>query len=1009
MKYKITNLVFLLALLYFFDSQAQVINSFSPPSGSPGTLVTIQGTFPIDNTMNVSIGKKEAMIISYSTESIVAYVMPDAITELVKVNTASSSVSSSSNFIVNTTPFPNTQLGDKLLGSDNIGNAGAGRSVAISADGNTAIVGAPSDNLRQGAAWIFMRQGTVWKQQGSKLLGSGAVGTAEQGRAVGISANGNTVIVGGDYDNGGIGAAWIFTRKGGVWTQQGSKLVGTGFDDTSRPVNMGYSVGISADGNTVIMGAPYDKFDRGAAWIFSRENQVWTQQGEKLFDDTSIDDSQGQGISVGLSGDGNTAILGAPLDNNHEGAAFLFFRNGGVWNRQAKKLKTTENPGPKFQGISVAINADGSTVVVGASIADKARGAAWIFQKNGTEWIQKGTRIFGKGSSDNAGQGCSVAMSADGNTVLLGSYADNWTTGAAWVFSWSNSTWVQKGPKLTGVGNIGTANQAQSLALSADGSTAIIGGNLDNDGMGAAWIFGTGPAISISLKNYTSIFCKGLTSTDFFYDETEGEPDLYSIIWDKKALDAGLENVIDQVLPKSSFTVNMPALLPDGIYNAALKVKNKNTDRSSTGTIFTLAILELPKVSPITGSGIVAVGSEISLTSLNSSPGEWQSNATAIATVNPVSGLVKGISEGTAIITYTVTNSEGCSNSSSFNLLVLPASAQGLLNFPDIQDMTYGDQEFIPPVYSSDVNATIVFLSSDLKVAKVNEVGKIVITGVGTTTIKATQVGNSVIYASKPLTVKPKSLIIKVNDQSRVYGLDNPVFTAEYIGFVKGEDTKVLETQAFLSTIATSGSSPGPYPIIGEGAKAENYSITYQNGTLQINKANQILLFEPIPNKTMADEVFSLKASVNSGLPISFSSSNPQLAEIINSDQVKLNKPGKVEITATQPGDVNYNPAVSVIQSFKIYPIYFKIISNSFTPNGDGINDSWELSGLEADKTAVVRIYSRNGKLVFQSIGYSSPWDGSFRGAKLPQGTYYYKISVQSGKQVLSGVVSIIY
>lgn len=838
-------------------------------------------------------------------------------------------------------------------------------------------------------------------------MGSGAVGAAEQGRAVGISADGNTVIVGGNNDKGGTGAAWIFSRNDGVWSQQGQKLVGTGFDDTILPVNMGYSVGISADGNTVIMGAPYDKFNRGAAWIFTRNDGAWAQQGQKLFDDTSIDDSQGQGISVGLSGDGNTAILGAPLDDNQAGAAFLFFRNGGVWNRQAKKLKTAENPGPKFQGISVALNADGSSAIVGASVAEKARGAAWVFQKNGAEWIQKGNEIFGKGSSDKAGQGWSVAMSADGNTVLLGSYADNWTNGAAWVFTWSNSNWVQKGPKLTGVGNSGMANQAQSLALSADGSIAIIGGNLDNDGMGAAWIFGTGPAISISLKNYTSIFCKGIISTDFFYDETEGEPDVYSIIWDKKALDAGLKNVIDQALPKSSFTVNMSATLPDGIYNGTLKVKNRNTVKSSTGTIFTLAILEPPKVSEISGSGNVAVGSVINLNANSSSgAGVWKSNSTAIATVNAV-GQVNGVSEGPAIITYTVTNAEGCSNSSSLNLLVLPASSPDMLSFPDIPDMIYGDKEFIPPVYISGGNAAVTFLSSDSKVAKVNAAGKIEITGVGTTLITASQTGNLAINASKPLTVKPMGLIIRAKDQSRVYGLDNPIFTAEYMGFVKGEDTKVLETQVLLKSTARLSSSPGPYPIIGEGAKAKNYSITYQNGTLQISKADQILLFEPIPKKTMADGDFKLIASVNSGLPISFSSSDPQLAKIINSE-VKLLSPGKVEIIATQLGDINYN-SVSLSRMFTIYPVYFKISSNSFTPNGDGVNDRWELSGLEVDKTAFVRVYSRYGKLVFQSRGYSSPWDGSFRGAKLPQGTYYYKISVQSGKQVLSGVVSIIY
>ena len=64
-------------------------------------------------------------------------------------------------------------------------------------------------------------------QQGPKLVGTGAVGSANQGQSVGISADGNTVLVGGPSDNPN-GAAWVFTRSNGVWAQQGSKLVETG-------------------------------------------------------------------------------------------------------------------------------------------------------------------------------------------------------------------------------------------------------------------------------------------------------------------------------------------------------------------------------------------------------------------------------------------------------------------------------------------------------------------------------------------------------------------------------------------------------------------------------------------------------------------------------------------------------------------------------------------------------------------------------------------------------------
>ena len=120
------------------------------------------------------------------------------------------------------------QAGGKLIGTGAVGNASQGQSVALSADGNTAIVGGSGDNSLAGAAWVFTRTSGVWSQQGSKLVGTGAVGNAGQGYSVALSADGNTAIVGGPDDDSRAGASWVFTRTNGVWSQQGSKLVGTG-------------------------------------------------------------------------------------------------------------------------------------------------------------------------------------------------------------------------------------------------------------------------------------------------------------------------------------------------------------------------------------------------------------------------------------------------------------------------------------------------------------------------------------------------------------------------------------------------------------------------------------------------------------------------------------------------------------------------------------------------------------------------------------------------------------
>src|SRR5438067_1575871 len=105
------------------------------------------------------------------------------------------------------------QQGEKLVGTGAVGAAGQGYSVAISADGNTAIVGGPFGAA--GGAWVYTRSGGVWSQQGGKLVGTGAVGGALQGYSVALSADGNTAIVGGEGDNTAAGAAWVFTRSGG--------------------------------------------------------------------------------------------------------------------------------------------------------------------------------------------------------------------------------------------------------------------------------------------------------------------------------------------------------------------------------------------------------------------------------------------------------------------------------------------------------------------------------------------------------------------------------------------------------------------------------------------------------------------------------------------------------------------------------------------------------------------------------------------------------------------------
>jgi hypothetical protein len=112
------------------------------------------------------------------------------------------------------------------------------------------------------------RTGSV-HQQGPKLAGTGAVGYAVQGFSASLSADGNTALVGGPDDNDTVGAAWVFTRSGGAWSQQGPKLIGTGAVNNPFPAAQGYSVALSGDGNTAIVGGNDDNNEVGAAWVYT--------------------------------------------------------------------------------------------------------------------------------------------------------------------------------------------------------------------------------------------------------------------------------------------------------------------------------------------------------------------------------------------------------------------------------------------------------------------------------------------------------------------------------------------------------------------------------------------------------------------------------------------------------------------------------------------------------------------------------------------------------------------
>jgi hypothetical protein len=247
----------------------------------------------------------------------------------------------------------------------------------------------------------------------------------------------------------------------------------------------GYSAALSGDGTTAFVGAAGDTPPYYSAYVYTVTSVAWSQLGCGL-----CANGQAAEGAVAVSADGNTVVLGAPTIGGSN--SYLLGRSGGTSSQQVALIGSDVVGGPF--GTVVAVSADGNTAIAGVALDSSLTGAAWVFTKSGGIWSQQGPKLVAGGAIGPAEQGWSVALSGDGNTAIVGGGNDNNGVGATWVFTRSNGVWTQQGGKLVGSGAVGKAGQGSSVALSADGNLAIVGGPFDNvdplgNEAGAAWRF----------------------------------------------------------------------------------------------------------------------------------------------------------------------------------------------------------------------------------------------------------------------------------------------------------------------------------------------------------------------------------------------------------------------------------------------------------------------------------------------------------------------------------------
>jgi surface protein len=346
----------------------------------------------------------------------------------------------------------------------------SGYSVSISADGNTLAIGAISNDGRGSSAGHVrvykynpnkttaqMNQSLAnfgpvgWDRLGADIDGEAA--NDFSGRSVSISADGTTLVIGAEGNNGTAGHVRVYkynaNKTSAQMTQSLSNFGPIGWDRLGADIDgeaasdySGRSVSISADGTTIAIGAIFNDgtgLSAGHVRVYKyNANKTSAQMTQSLANfgpigwdrmSTDIDGEAANdfsGRSVSLSADGTILAIGAEGNDGTgtlAGHVRVYKWNGTNWNKLGEDIDG--EAANDFSGRSVSLSADGSIVAIGAVNNDPTQnlinaGHVRVYKWNGTGWDIMGADIDGEAASDLSGH--SISLSADGTTLAVGAY-----------------------------------------------------------------------------------------------------------------------------------------------------------------------------------------------------------------------------------------------------------------------------------------------------------------------------------------------------------------------------------------------------------------------------------------------------------------------------------------------------------------------------------------------------------------------------------------------------------
>jgi hypothetical protein len=309
----------------------------------------------------------------------------------------------------------------KVVASDAVEIDQFGDAVSLTTD--HALVGAYGADSYRGAAYVYVKSGNAWTGE-QKLVASDGVAGDNFGWSVSLTADG--ALVGAYEADSYRGAAYVYVKSGGSWTEQ--KLVAK---DGVAGDNFGYAVSLAGD--RALVGAYGRDAGRGAAYVYVKNGDSWTEEQELVATDGAANDAFGSSVSLAA----DRALVGAPGNDSYNGGAYVFVRSSGTAeSRWTQEQKLIASDGAEFNqfGSSVSLAAD--RALVGAYWDDNLTGAVYSFARSGSASENPWTgdqKLLAKEGADGDRFGSSISVA--GNRALIGAFGSQSSQGAAYIFT----------------------------------------------------------------------------------------------------------------------------------------------------------------------------------------------------------------------------------------------------------------------------------------------------------------------------------------------------------------------------------------------------------------------------------------------------------------------------------------------------------------------------------------------------------------------------------------------